>query len=198
MGNCLCMKPNEVTEGLIANPEENKRIGNYLFSIGKYSEASAQYRACINSNPNNSVYYSNNAICCYKLGMFKEAFENAICGFKADRNNVKALALCVKSKIAVCLDGSFKEWQEALGFCTQFEMYKGVKGREGDYQYGKRMLSKVQNLEFTVKLTEKKNRVLGYYKINTQSVFIDLQRIINRDLPIINSIICPLTLVFYN
>ena len=198
MGNCLCIKPHEVTEGLIASPEENKRTGNYLFSIGKYKEASAQYRACINRNPNNSVYYSNNAICCYKLLMYKEAFENAICGFKIDRNNAKALALCVKAKVALCLGGSVREWQEALGFCSQFELYKGVKGREGDYQYGKRMLPKVENLGFRVKLTERKNRVLAYYTVNTQSMFPAILRIINRESPSLNSIICPLTLVFYS
>lgn len=195
MGNCLLNTGQGATEKLRTSPEEDKKKGNLLFSQGKYKEASEIYRNCIKSDPRNSVYYSNNAICCYKLKLFKDCFQNALAGFKIDKLNVKALSLCVKAKVALSLEGSVRDWNESLAFCNHFSMYKSVKGSEGDYLYGKRLTMKVQSLEMQVRTLESRKRLIKYYQSNAQPLFERIQGMLSNKGFCVSSVVCPLTLV---
>lgn len=198
MGNCLLNTRQDATEKLRASPEEDKNRGNSLFSQGKYKEASEVYRMCIKSDPRNSVYYSNNAICCYKLKLFDECFKSALSGYKIDKRNVKALILCVKAKVALSLEGNVMDWEESLALCNHFSMFENIKGSEGDFLYGKRLMMKVRSLEMHVKTLEIRNRLLKYYQNNAQSLIGKIKSVLCNKTVCSNSVICPLTLVIYN
>lgn len=74
----------------LLSPNELKDTGNKLCAIGRYEDAIPYYTSAIIKNPSESVYYSNRALCYFKLGIWNQAISDCKNAIELDPNSLKA------------------------------------------------------------------------------------------------------------
>lgn len=82
MGNCMCFKKRNLSRNI--NHEELKVNGNELFRNGKYEDAIVEYSKAILADSKKSIYYSNRALCYYKIKAYSKAFEDSNAAYVLD------------------------------------------------------------------------------------------------------------------
>jgi tetratricopeptide (TPR) repeat protein len=193
MGNCLCFKSRGGPTEVVASSEEYKLFGNQLFKQQKYEEAAVQYSKAIKINNKVSVYFSNRALCYYKLKKYHQAFEDGNSGYVIDNNNLKALILCIKSKASEALQGNLENFEHSLKYCEFFN-YSSMA--DSNKEYCESLTRKIKSLFKFVEAKEKKTKLIQYYsKILPKDTYTKLIQLFSNESEQMESCICPLTMV---
>ena len=204
MGNCLGGKnkgqkhANDSRNA--AEAEKLKVSGNELFAKGEFREASVLYQKAIRVYPINSIFYSNSAICYYKLKEFGPAYSNAKIAWDIDKGNIKALVFCIKSSASLALKGNIEQFNTALAHCQEITRVLNDQDNPTVKEHVNKLKSKVESILSHVNLTERKNNLLKYYKslYNKSQEITKIENFFESEPVIINSLFCPITLVLYN
>ncbi|CAG8586605.1 31391_t:CDS:1 [Gigaspora margarita] len=73
----------------IGEAEQHKKKGNAHFSNKDYHKAVTEYTLAINKDPNNSVYYTNRALCYLKIKNYVNVIADCEMAIKQDPTSVK-------------------------------------------------------------------------------------------------------------
>lgn len=202
MGGCVSGKNkgrSQTNDIRNAEEAENLKItGNSLFAKGEFREALALYQKAIKVNPKVSIFYSNSAICFYKLKEFSAAYSNAKNAWDLDKSNFKALVFCIKSSASLALKGNLEQFNTAMAHCK--EMSKFLTEKPALVEEANKLKTKVEYILSHVNLTERKNSLLNYYKslYNNTPEMKKIDVFLENKPVIMNSLFCPLTLVLNN
>ena len=195
MGNCLCFKKRKSEEIYTVDHKELKLAGNEFYKQGKYDEAINEYSKAIKVEPNISIYYSNRALCFYKLRDYKNAYFDGNFALKLDKNNFKGLVICVKSKASQALEGDIEHFYHSLEYCKQFKLFF-EKISEADKMYCNHLKKKIKSLfNYIDKKQKKRNLTLYYSDILPNELLAKIKHFIEPANISIESLNCPLTIV---
>jgi tetratricopeptide (TPR) repeat protein len=198
MGNCLCFKRSVHAPARVVSDEEHKLVGNKLFKEGKYDEALVQYSDAISKNPTVSIYFSNRALCYYKLKKFSFALADSNSAYKLDPSNFKAAILSIKSKASLALAGNMQYFQDALATCKQLKISANTTKNVQIADYCKNLKKKIKSLFYYIQQSQTKALLLEYYsKVLPEKAFSTLSKILERKVHKIDGLLCPLTIVCF-
>lgn len=177
--------------------EEFKKKGNELFTKGEFNKAVSKYKKAIGLNPKVSIYHSNSAICYYKLKKYFSAYEHAKKAHELDSKNFKALVYCIKSSASLALEGDIEQFNIAMNHCREIKKFKDGTNDSYISNYAKTLKSKVKYILTHVNLANRKTQLLNYYKSLYNNPHVEqLERVLEFKPYEMNSLFCPLTLVF--
>ena len=197
MGSCVCsakkMRHVEVINTL--NHEQLKQAGNELYKQGKYEEAIIQYSKAIKVKPDISIYYSNRALCYYKMRDFSKAFSDSNSARTLDNNNLKALVYCIKSKGSEALEGNLSNLEQALDYCKLLKTFKG-EFNDTNKEYCKNLKNKIKSLFTYIQRKNQRFILKEYYsKVLPKETFLKLSGFFQEESRQMESLMCPLTIV---
>lgn len=179
--------------------EEFRLKGNELFTKGEFDKAIKKYRKAIELNPKVSIFHSNSAICYYKLKKFFSAYEHAKLAYELDPKNFKALVYCIRSSASLALEGEIEQFNIALALCKEIKKFKDGKNDVYISSYSKTLKTKVKYILTHVNLANRKTELLNYYKSLYNNPSIEkLEKLFEFKPYMMNSLYCPLTLVFFS
>ena len=196
MGNCFCFAKRSHLEGNhTVNHEELKNAGNELYKEGKFDEAMILYSKAIQAKPNISIYYSNRALCYYKMRDFSKAFADSNSAYVLDNNNLKGLILCIKSKASEALGANISNLEHSLQYCKYLKTFKG-EFSEANKEYCKTLKKKIRSLFNYIQRKNRKLTLKDYYsKALPNHIFLKMSAFFKEEVRQMESLMCPLTMV---
>lgn len=199
MGNCLNEKNEMNQDSVSLTHEQYKIIGNEHFRAKRYEEALFHYTRAIKLNSNISVYYSNRAICFYKLKNYINSFQDGHKAYKLDKFNLKAIYMCIKSKASQSLilsPKSFSYFKESLAFFHYLEILPSEKYTDPMHKLFKHLKNKILSLKPYIEKHHKRTNIENYYRLLIpRNLYSKLYNYLRTEEFRIESFICPLTLV---
>lgn len=196
MGNCLCFKRGQSNSVQKVSDEENKVMGNECFKQGNFKDAIEFYTKAIKQNPTVSIYFSNRALCYYKIKDFQSAFMDGNSSYKLDPENLKALVMCIKAKASLALQGDIINFEHALDYCKHFKTQSKVQLNEEYKKYCKDLKERIKLLFNSIQIKDKKNKLSVYYKGKVpDKVYEKIKQYMESKKPTLDSLMCPLTIV---
>lgn len=201
MGSCICAKKSIKEKSVHLGHEEFKLAGNELFKAGKYEEAIIQYTKAIKSNPNVSVYFSNRALCFYRLKNYSNSFQDGDSALKLDKSNAKAILMCIKSKVSQALipsPSSLIFFEESLSFFKHLNNLPSVIYTDSIKAHFHLLETKILLLKPYIENTHKKNSIEKYYKpFIPKNLYEKLNKFLVVENKRMEALVCPLTLEFF-
>lgn len=196
MGNCLCFKKRPRSPIMaIENSEEVKALGNEYFKQGNYEDAIKKYSRAIEINPNISIYYSNRAMCYYRLKNYIKSFEDGQRSIEKDSCNIKGIIVCIKSKASEALKGNVENFSVALSYYKTFKAII-LKQDEHNKKILKNLKSKIKSLYSNIFQESMKNKLLIYYSNKLTAPLVQqMNKFFARSPGKIELFSCPLTMV---
>ncbi|OMJ69384.1 hypothetical protein SteCoe_32912 [Stentor coeruleus] len=201
MGSCICGKKNLKDHSVHLSHEEFKLAGNELFKAGKYEEAIIQYTKAIKSNPNVSVYFSNRALCFYKLKNYSNSFQDGYSALNLDKSNVKAILMCIKSKVSQTLNPSSNSlilFEESLSFFEHLNNLPSAIYTDLIKAHFHLLKTKILLLKPYIEKTHKKTLIEKYYEpFIPKNLYEKLSKYLVIENKCMEALVCPLTLEFF-
>lgn len=201
MGSCLCAKGDVDDKIILGNPEEFKSEGNAFYKEGKYEDAIAKYSKAIKVNSSVSVYFSNRALCYYKLKNYINSFEDGHAAYKLDKANFKGILLCIKSKASQSLSfssNSLNQLNESIAFFQYLETLPFSVLTNSLIEYFKGLKTKILELKPYVEKNHRKSIMENYYKpILPKEMYEKVNKFMVKGNKPMESLMCPLTLVSF-
>lgn len=198
MGNCLCFKRKIASRPVEEKSEEElKALGNQQYNEGNFNEAVEFYTRAIKKNMSKSIYFSNRALCYYKLKNFAYAASDGESAYKLDESNIKALVMCIKSNASLALGGDIAYFEHALSYCKKFKTFSRAHMTEVNAIYCRELKKKIKRLFNVIQRNQKRSRVKEYYKNRLPKLqYEKMEKFLGSEEQNFESLMCPLTIVW--
>ena len=183
--------------------ETLKQEASQAFKNRNYHQAIELYSRAIDSDPKNSVLYSNRGLCYMQVKNFMQARLDGVQAISKDKENIKGYIVASRATASMGKDETVEELKEALRYAQSAIDISFAKNVQTTEEYCKELIYKIKAI-MSYKLYEKSlvesSQILSHYtRVLNPNLLKKVQKVLNpkQETNYLESLICPVSLEMF-